>query len=108
MEGTRQIVGQVIAGSPAYRAGVTLGDELIALDGHRIGSETLSLFSQGVTLGTAAELVLLRDDLLRRVTVTLDQTAPPEYVVRRIEDPSPTQRKTFEGWLGVPWPPHPK
>jgi predicted metalloprotease with PDZ domain len=103
MEGSRLVVRQVIAGSPAYRAGITIGDELIAMDGHRMRSETLPLVTEGVAMGATVELVLLRDDLLRSISVTLDQPAPQAYVVRRAEHPTPAQRETFESWVGVPW-----
>jgi len=102
-EGTRLFAQEVYSGSPAYRAGVNVGDELIAVDGHKVGIETLRLVAEGAALGTTVELALFRGDLLRRFQVTLDQSAPQEYVVRRTEHPSKAQQQVFEGWLGVPW-----
>ena len=103
LEGARLLVREVFSGSPAYRAGVNVGDELIAIDGHKIGRETLRRVAEGATLGTTVELALFRGDLLRRIPVTFDQSAPQEYVVRRTEHPTAAQQEMFEAWLGVPW-----
>ena len=102
-EGSRIVVQQVIAGSPAYRAGVNIEDEVIAVDGHRAHEESLRLASEGANLGSTVELVLIRRDLLRRIPVTLDLPAPPEYVVHRVDHPTSAQMQTFESWVGASW-----
>jgi predicted metalloprotease with PDZ domain len=103
MEGSRLIVRRVVAGSPAYRDGVSIGDEIVAVDGHRAGEETLGQCAQGTDFGATVALTILRDDLLHTVEITLDQPAPPNYTVRRVPDPTPIQRATFESWVGMSW-----
>lgn len=65
-------VRQVLAGSVALRAGVSVGDELIAVDGWRI--RRLDEAQQWIQPGRPFELLLARDQRLHTLTVVPDAT----------------------------------
>src|SRR5687768_12749831 len=61
-------VKSVLVDSPAARAGVSVGDEMLAVDGWRI--RRLDEALQWSTRDRPLELLLVRDQRLRSVTVT--------------------------------------
>ena len=76
------IVDRVVAGSPAARAGLSVGDIIQDVDGRSI-SDTEELRYRLATLpvGGNAKLGTLRDGAMRAVNVALE--APPETPVRQ-------------------------
>ncbi|MDH4288983.1 MAG: PDZ domain-containing protein [Aquincola sp.] len=71
------LVKQVLAGSPAARAGVSAGDELLAVDGWRL--RRLDEAQQWLVPGAAFELLVVRDQ--RLVTLTLKPDPTPSHVL---------------------------
>jgi predicted metalloprotease with PDZ domain len=86
-------VKSVLRGSAAERAGVAAGDELLAVDGWRV--RRLDDAQQWLATGRPFELLLVRDQRVRRVEVTppteprrplrlaVDERAPPAAADRR-------------------------
>jgi predicted metalloprotease with PDZ domain len=66
-------VRQVLAGSAAMRAGVSAGDELLAVDGWRV--RRLDEAQQWIGAGKAFELLLARDQRLHTLTLKPEATA---------------------------------
>jgi predicted metalloprotease with PDZ domain len=97
----RTIVKNVLPDSPAGRAGLTFGDEIVAVDGDRVNAATLAKRIADRRPGDRARITFFRADLLREVRVTLAES--PER--RLIVDPDPgagdLARKVRAGWLGV-------
>jgi predicted metalloprotease with PDZ domain len=82
----------------AWRAGVNAGDELLALDGLRIGSSLNTLLRRYEPEATV-ELALFRDGKLKTLDVTLDPTlADHEITVN--QDATPSSRQMRKEWLG--------
>jgi predicted metalloprotease with PDZ domain len=96
-------VRQVIAGSPAYRAGINTGDEIVALDGFRVSSAQLPERIRACSLGDTVSITLFRDDQLRSIPIVLDTPEPAAYVLRRVDAPTALQRGIYESWLGTHW-----
>src|SRR6185503_6267206 len=76
-EGGRTKVGHVLADGPAYAAGVSPGDELVALDGFRVDEERLKARLAERRPGDTVTLSLFRRDELLHVAVAL-AAAPPD------------------------------
>jgi predicted metalloprotease with PDZ domain len=90
-------VKTVLRGSAAERAGVAAGDELLAVDGWRI--RRLDDAQQWLTAGRPFELLLVRDQRVRRVEV-----APPAEPRRPLrlavdEHASKTATERRRAWL---------
>jgi predicted metalloprotease with PDZ domain len=102
--GPKLEVSWVVEGSPAHRAGLYAGDELVAEDGFRV--DRAALWDRLCERGPGGELrlTLFRRDELVEVALTLG--VPPEDTVwlAPVADPAPEQRTAFLGWAGAPHP----
>jgi predicted metalloprotease with PDZ domain len=102
--GPKLVVGAVREGSPAHRAGLYAGDELVAEDGFRLERAALwdRLCERGP--GGVLRLTVFRRDELVPVEVVLGE--PPEDTVwlEPLPDASAAQRAAFEAWAAGPWP----
>lgn len=92
----------VAANSPAQRAGIDTGDELLAINGFRVNPEQLNERLKDYQAGAAIELTVFHGDQLRTCPVTLAEPGCDRYEIRPVEHPSPTQKENFQGWLGLP------
>ncbi|HEX7240645.1 MAG TPA: PDZ domain-containing protein [Longimicrobiaceae bacterium] len=99
-EGGKSVVSQVIAGTPAYRAGVNAGDELLALDGLRVSSRDVAVRVMERKEGEEVQLTVFRRDELVTIPVRLERAPPIRPVLRRVAAPTPEQEAVFQGWVG--------
>jgi len=97
----RAFVKNVLPDSPAERAGLTYGDELVALDGFRVDLKSRLGRAQP---GQLVRLSVFRMDELLEVPVQL--AAAPRDTVTFVPDPkvAPAQLAAREKWLGARWP----
>jgi predicted metalloprotease with PDZ domain len=94
-------VTTVLDDSPAWTAGIDPADELIAIDGYRVGSEgdvkkRLATRASGDVL----EIALFRRKQLRTVSVTLAESPPQKYEVVAVDEPTDEQKARFRDWMG--------
>jgi predicted metalloprotease with PDZ domain len=99
----RTRVMSVTAGSPAYDAGVDVGDEVVALNGLRIRTSDLPDRLADYKPGDKVKLTVFRRDHLREFEITLRLQDVPSYKVTRVELPTPLQKSIFESWLKTTW-----
>jgi predicted metalloprotease with PDZ domain len=94
----------VFDGSPAHVAGISPGDELIAVDGLRATSdgELRSLLSTR-KIGEQVRFSLFRRHRLLDVTVRLDHAPPTRYEFATVADPG-AGADEYTRWLGEPYP----
>ena len=91
-------------GSPAWRAGLTADDELLAEGGWRLDKAGLAARLEALGPGGTLRLTLFRRDELRQVDVAL--APPPEDTawLEPVEAATPAQREAFQAWCGAAWP----
>jgi predicted metalloprotease with PDZ domain len=102
--GAKLTVASVREGSPAQRAGLYAGDELVAEDGFRLERGALwdRLCERGP--GGTLRLTVFRRDELVDVDVVLG-TLPEDTVwLEPVPEPTAAQRAAFEAWASAPWP----
>jgi predicted metalloprotease with PDZ domain len=99
-ENGREMIKVVEAGSPAQTAGIDPGDELLAIDGLKVGVNQLHERLKNYQVGDTIAVVVFHQDELRSYSVTLATAIPTVYHVRPIEQPSPSQKENFDHWLG--------
>ena len=81
------LIGQVEAGGPAQRAGVKVGDVLVAVDGEKVASSWAVLRRlRDRKKGDRVVLRLIRDRKPRELRATLDARPRPEIEVGRFLD----------------------
>lgn len=96
-------VSSIESGSAAAKAGLLVGDIIVALNDRRVrGGEAASRMNELVA-GATVELTYFRMNVLRRVSVALQEAKGGSWRVRRVGEPSPEQRRIFESWTGQAW-----
>ena len=97
----RAIVQFVEVNSPAQQVGIEPGDELLAIDGLRVGAEQLVDRLKDYQTGDTLAISVFHQDELRTVSTPLAEPRPTRYKLVALEQPTPEQANNFEGWLGV-------
>jgi predicted metalloprotease with PDZ domain len=92
-------VKSVHRGSAAERAGVSAGDELLAVDGWRV--RRLDDARAWAVAGQAFELTVVRDQRLRVLRVQPDVPAPAGVRLKLADKPTPAVQALRREWLGV-------
>lgn len=99
-EANKEMVKQVVIGSPAEQAGIAPGAELLAIDGIRVSgglNDRLRDYQPGNTLQIA---FFYHDELCIR-PVVLATPRPTKYTLIPVKNPTSQQAEAFRGWLGV-------
>ena len=99
--GDRLLISGITQGSPAYKSGLDVNDEIIALDGYRVRSSSLGSRISDMKEGDEVKLTVMRDDKLREFNVTLEGIESATYKVEKIKDPDKLQKKIYESWIGA-------
>lgn len=94
------LIASVDQGSPAQRAGLWAGDELVALDGFKVTGATLTERLRGYQPGQWVTLMAFQQEHLRMFTLQLDPPRPDHYRMEPVEDPTPAQQDLLARWLG--------
>jgi predicted metalloprotease with PDZ domain len=97
----RAVVRTVVPDSPAWKAGLTHGDEVLAVDGQRVTAATVGRRLADHPPGRRIDVDFFRRDTLRRAALTL-ATNPEKRFQFAIDDQAvETARAIRRGWLGV-------
>ncbi|KAB8332355.1 M61 family metallopeptidase [Scytonema tolypothrichoides VB-61278] len=100
-ENGRELIKFVDANSPAQFAGIDPGDELLAIDGLRVMANGLGDRLKDYQPKDTIQVTIFRQDELRTLPVTLASPCTRKYQIKAVENPSPTQKENFAGWLGA-------
>ncbi|MDO9521156.1 MAG: PDZ domain-containing protein [Pseudohongiella sp.] len=98
LRGTPPVVVYPRLDGAAWTAGINAGDELMALDGVRIGGNLDALLRR-YSPGDEVEFSLFRDGFLRTVPVTLNPVRG-DFELKVEEDAGDEARGLRAGWLG--------
>jgi predicted metalloprotease with PDZ domain len=99
--GDRAIVRNVAPGSPAWRAGLTYGDEIVAVDDVRVTQSSAPKRFADHAPGERVQVAYFRQDLLRTATVTVAEAREGTVSLQIGAKPSARARAVRRGWLGV-------
>jgi len=101
--GNNKVTG-VLDDSPACAAGLSSGDEIIAIDGFRVTSEAeLRGLAGAQKPGDEVELAVFRRGRLLRLPLCLGAAPATRYEIAGIVDPGPAAAR-YHAWLGEPYP----
>jgi predicted metalloprotease with PDZ domain len=96
-------VANVVEGSPAWKAGLSPKDELIALDGLKLPAEEFERRLDEYEPGDRVRFTLFRSGALREVPVLLGAKENVTWVIRKSKTPTAGEKRIYESWLGNPW-----
>lgn len=97
----RLAVRNVVPDSPAWRAGITFADEIVAVDGVRVSPATFARRVADRDPGDRCTLTYFRRDQLESATLTLVESPERKLVVRPDPEASKEALAIRRGWLGV-------
>ncbi len=97
----KEMIKSVASNSPAQLAGVDPGDELLAVDGFKIGADKLIDRLKSYQVGAKIELTIFHGDRLATVPVILAPSQPDRYQLERIEHPTDLQQQLFKAWVNL-------
>jgi predicted metalloprotease with PDZ domain len=89
----------VLRDRPAWQAGITGGDELIAVNGRRVGRGQLDHLLRTSAPGDTVEVTVARGPRVLTLPVTLGDRRPGRQLIA-VDDPSDAQRGAFARWTG--------
>ncbi len=95
----RAVVKTVASNSPAQLAGIDPGDELLAIDGFKVSAEKLVDRLNSYRVGQEINLTIFHTDRLMTVAVTLAAPQPDQYQLHQVEQPTDSQRQSYQAWI---------
>lgn len=95
----RVTVTAVKRGTPAYDAGVNVGDEILAIDDFRISSDGLEGRLKYYRPGEKATLLVARRERLTRLPVTFGEKPKEHWTLEARPDATPEQKARLAAWL---------
>jgi predicted metalloprotease with PDZ domain len=95
------VVKNVIPDSPAWRAGITFGDEIMAVDGTRTTGATVGKRLADGKVGQVLTLTFFRKDRLHTVKVKLVRNPERKWIFAADAEASPRAQRLRARWLGV-------
>jgi predicted metalloprotease with PDZ domain len=96
----RVLVTRVLRGSPAYQAGLTANDEILAVDDVRVLGREWGDRLEQYKPGDRIALLIARRNLLRTLPLTCG-TEPPTWTLQVVEKPTRRQSEHLKSWLGA-------
>ncbi len=99
-ENGQEIIKFVEADSPAADGGIDAGDELLAIDGIRVASQSLSERLKDYQIDDIIQVTVFHQDELKTLPVTLAKPQHSRYELVVKDNLSATQQYNLSGWLG--------
>ncbi|HEV3026397.1 MAG TPA: PDZ domain-containing protein, partial [Planctomycetota bacterium] len=96
-------IANVLEDAPAWKAGLSAKDELIAIDGIKLGPDDFERRLDEYAPGDRARLTIFRSGYLRELPVTFGSKENVTWAIRRVKSPSALEKKIYEGWLWNRW-----
>jgi len=98
-------VKQVLAETPARQAGLSAGDEIVAINGAKVAHAGFDKALEACPPGTPVELAVFQRGYLRSIALTMARPPPETYAFTPVDAPDDLARQVYESWLGAKWEP---
>ena len=96
----RAVVKNVLPGSPAAAAGLTFGDEIVAVGGDRVNAATVARRMGDHPPGRAVVVTYFRRDRLREARLTVSASPERKLLLASAPAASRPAEAIRRGWLG--------
>jgi predicted metalloprotease with PDZ domain len=98
-QGGRLMVTVVKRGTPAYEAGVNVGDEILAIDDYRVPPDGLEARLKAYRPEEKATLLVARRERLTRLPVTFGRKPPARWTLEALPGATADQKAHLAAWL---------
>ena len=102
-EGGRTMVKGCLAGSPAEAMGLSVNDEIVGLNGFRVGQERASFYVGVAEPGEEVRLTVARNGRLTELGGKVGARPPFEWRVQALGSATEKQKALFKGWMLADW-----
>lgn len=97
--GDRVVINNVLAGFPAYDAGLNNNDELIALNGRKLDAANVAERLAELRQGQSVTLSIFRRERMQTFTLTAALKPFDTYVLSFAKEATPEQKALAKAWL---------
>lgn len=98
-------VRHALTGSPARSAGISPGDQIVAINRTQVTHGGFEKVLKRFPPGTPVDLTIFRRGYLRTVSMTMGAPPPDRYAFTPLEFASELERRIYESWLEAKWEP---
>jgi len=98
-ESGKLIIQQVELNSPAQQFGLSIQDEIIAIDGKRANLRSLNETLKSKKGGEKIQVLISRRNKISEVEVTLGKKTERSFNIKPVENPSLLQSEILNNWL---------
>lgn len=92
-------ITSVTSDSPADKAGITIGDQLIAINRQKVTSRTFHSLLENIPVGEAVTLSYFRQGKLQSKTLRTAKNPYRSYLLKKSSSASPKELKIRANWL---------
>lgn len=101
----RPQITAAVEDGPAWRDGLSPGDELVAVDGARVTNDNFTTLLKDRRPGDTATFSIFREAALLEVRVRLGAKPNGTPTIRPLKRANALQKSIHKGWLKKPWKP---
>jgi len=99
-DGGRLVVSKILRGAPAFDSGLSVDDEIVAIDGFRVRADQLGARLENYEPGVPVELLVARREKMIRVALLLGEEPGRVWHLEVRPSPSEEQKAHLRDWLG--------
>ncbi len=99
-QGGKLNVTSVHRDGPAYKSGIYVNDEIIAIDQYRVSGDLNSALATKKA-GDKVKVTIARNGTIDVIETTLVRNPMVSYQISRVASPTPEQTKVYKKWLKV-------
>jgi Predicted protease with the C-terminal PDZ domain len=90
--------------SPAWQAGLTGGDIVLAINSQRVQADSWSDRLAMLSVGEPYTVSYFSGDELKTTRINPVSNPNPEFTIEPVDKPTRQQKKVFKAWAGVDLP----
>jgi predicted metalloprotease with PDZ domain len=95
----RLVITRVPRATPAFEAGLSVEDEIVAIDDFRVRADQLAARLENYRPGDKVSVLVARRDKLKRIELTLGEEPAKKWQLEIRPDATPEQKQHLESWL---------
>ena len=99
-DGGRLVVSKAPRGTPAFDSGLSVDDEILAIDGFRVRADQLGARLENYEPGAPVSLLVARREKLLRIELSLGEEPARVWQLEVRPSPAEVQKAHLRDWLG--------